>query len=540
MLHALVRATLYCLAFLSPALASAAGTPAGTTIENQATVVYTTPDSSKRHVVFGNRISFTIGQRAVTNLTPGSAAGTAGLGDSVGYPFVIVNSGNGADAFSLKTSSSLGLAAGIYRDINRDGLLNSDELHAGTVASTTVLAADSAEYFVVRLVVGDSAAYNGATDRLAVSAASLFDPARTAVGTYTTSIASASVTVTKGVSNPTPQIASRVQYTITCVNDGHARAQNVVVTDVLNPKLHFVTRSAAPAADTVAAASVTWKLGGLDPGARRTITFDAEVDESLVAGMVVHNVADVAYVDGDTRRSAVSAELSYITIAPGSSQTVTIAPGGAANAECGDTVAFPLTITNTGAVAREFALSAGSTAGVRWTFINDGNGNGRVDPGEAAATSSGMLDAGAQAHVVAMGRMPLVSLDQTVDTSLFIATSASNAANAAQCMGRTTIARPMMVLQKSADAASPAAGSEIAYTIVYRNSGHSSAAHFRVVDSIPANTSLVSGSIRLNSVAKTDASDGDEATVANGMLMIDLGTVAPGASGSIEFRVRID
>ena len=97
-----------------------------------------------------------------------------------------------------------------------------------------------------------------------------------------------------------------------------------------------------------------------------------------------------------------------------------------------------------------------------------------------------------------------------------------------------------MSLVKVADAPVPKPGMEIKYTITYANSGGGHALQFAVTDSIPAHTTYIPQSVKLNGAAKTDESDGDEATVTGGMITIQMGTVNPQISGSIEFRVRIN
>lgn len=67
-----------------------------------------------------------------------------------------------------------------------------------------------------------------------------------------------------------------------------------------------------------------------------------------------------------------------------------------------------------------------------------------------------------------------------------------------------------------------------------------------VTDSIPANTTYTSGSVRLDGASQTDAADGSDFTnVAAGVITVDLGeggtnTITPPASFTITFEVTID
>jgi uncharacterized repeat protein (TIGR01451 family) len=189
---------------------------------------------------------------------------------------------------------------------------------------------------------------------------------------------------------------------------------------------------------------------------------------------------------------------------------------------------------------RGFDLRANSTKTVEWVFTKDLDGNGRSDAGEPVVTTSGLIPGGGRALFVARGRLPAVALDRSIDTTAFSASSTTNQSNTAQCLAITTIGRPVMTLVKSAVAPNPVAGGEILYRIVYANHGSGHAERFRAVDTLPPNTSFVAGSLKVNSVTKTDAADADEATVSSNVLTVEIGAVAPDAAGVIEFKVRID
>ena len=98
-------------------------------------------------------------------------------------------------------------------------------------------------------------------------------------------------------------------------------------------------------------------------------------------------------------------------------------------------------------------------------------------------------------------------------------------------------------------------GDILEYTIAYGNTGNDGALQVVVTDAIPANTTYVPGSLQIvagpNAGAKTDAANDDQAnfdsannrvvfrlgTGANGMTG---GTLSPGTTGSLRFRVRVN
>jgi uncharacterized repeat protein (TIGR01451 family) len=111
----------------------------------------------------------------------------------------------------------------------------------------------------------------------------------------------------------------------------------------------------------------------------------------------------------------------------------------------------------------------------------------------------------------------------------------------------TVIAQVSSVsLSKSATVLDPFGGSEaipgavVTYSLVASVSGSSAVDSLVVTDPIPASTTYEAGSLQLDTAPLTDADDGDAGDVVAGMLTVDLGTVAGGASHTITFQVKID
>jgi uncharacterized repeat protein (TIGR01451 family) len=91
-------------------------------------------------------------------------------------------------------------------------------------------------------------------------------------------------------------------------------------------------------------------------------------------------------------------------------------------------------------------------------------------------------------------------------------------------------------------------GDSIRYQVNYNNTGNDSSTNTRILDQIPLGTTFIPGSIRINGVAKTDASGDDEAEYdfANNRVMLRLGVganaatggnIGPTVSGNVQFDV---
>ena len=517
-----------------------AGTPAGTTISNQAHAAYRANNGQQMPLVSSNVVAVVVQQVGAVNITPVTASRSTQINTFVDYPSTVTNSGNGADNLLLAASSSHGFTVAMYRDANSNGVLDPGEISAGQITQTGNLAADSTERIITRMTVPNNISLNGQTDILTVTATSAYEPAANAVGTYTTTIASAAMTFTKSVNITAPRGGDRVTYTIAYTNSGASAASNVTVTDVLDNHLNYVTSSAVPVPSGISGQTITWNLGTVAPNGSGSITFQTDIVNNATPGIEIHNVAQVAYNDGPNLVNITSTENNFITVQSGGVVTIDFSPNRTGSGEPGDTLNYAFTATNNGGLAETFTLSFASNQNLVWTYYHDVNGNGQVDPGDVQTTSTGSLPSGGQYNVVARTILPVAPANGTVDATTFKAASTTNAGNFKTTTGTTTLYIPVMSLAKLADSPVPKPGREIRYQITYSNSGNGHALEFAVTDSIPANTTYIPSSVKLNNVSKTDAADGDEVTVVGSLITVNVGLVNPQTSGIIEFRVRIN
>jgi uncharacterized repeat protein (TIGR01451 family) len=79
----------------------------------------------------------------------------------------------------------------------------------------------------------------------------------------------------------------------------------------------------------------------------------------------------------------------------------------------------------------------------------------------------------------------------------------------------------------------------LTYTAVIANSGQGVATEVVFSDQIPAHTTYVTNSVRVNGNARTDAADGDNVLVSNNNIVVDLGTLGAGGTQTITFSVTI-
>ena len=83
-------------------------------------------------------------------------------------------------------------------------------------------------------------------------------------------------------------------------------------------------------------------------------------------------------------------------------------------------------------------------------------------------------------------------------------------------------------------------GSQITYRLTARAVGSGSARNVRLVDTMPASTSYVSGSLTLDRKTLSDSVDKDQGAITGRELAVDLGTLNGGDTRTMTFTVQID
>lgn len=307
-----------------------------------------------------------------------------------------------------------------------------------------------------------------------------------------------------------------------------------------------------------------------------TVTLDYQV-----GGTAQPQLSSTATFVVDTKVDLTVTKNADATVAPGATNRV---------------LAF--TVTNTGNATQGYSLTAVQAAGATVTMTNvrifrDVNANGAYDSGTdtlyTAGTNAGDLAADAPGRFLIVADTPagatsgqtaswyLVARTLNAGSTTVTAesTGADNkdtvqvvfadgdgdaaAANDAARDGRHTasgaftVSAATITLAKTSTVVSDPEnnttnpkripGAVVRYSITASNAaGGASAATVVLTDAIPANTTYVTGSITLNSVAKTDASDADEANYnvsVAGAVRGNVGTIAAGGSATVTFDVTI-
>ncbi|NOT33723.1 MAG: DUF11 domain-containing protein [Candidatus Eisenbacteria bacterium] len=226
-----------------------------------------------------------------------------------------------------------------------------------------------------------------------------------------------------------------------------------------------------------------------------------------------------------------------------------VAPGLGAGV-AGSSVAYAHTFTagSTGSVSFGATQSASPPLpGWGWTLIRDLDCDGVVDPGEPAITSPLALATGqvmclVLRHATPNGAPAGAAELVTLSASMSYVNAAPILVSEVQTSDRTTVIDAgALRLAKSVDLANARPGDVLTYTITYTNLGPAPLSSIVINDATPAWTTFDSGGCgALGSGLSGCGLTVSPAVGAAGAVRWTLtGALAPGASGSVTFRVRV-
>ncbi|MFC1607374.1 isopeptide-forming domain-containing fimbrial protein [Candidatus Latescibacterota bacterium] len=562
------------LLLVSQSTAWAAGTPAGTVISNYATVSYKDGNGNTLPPINSNTVTTIVAQVAGVDISPATEASNILAGGSIPYHFHVTNIGNGPDTIDL---TDTGLPAGwtsvIYQDLNDNGILDASEQVAGNILTSVSLAADEAIPIFIE-ITAPSGASDGGTAVDTLTATSQFDNTVSDTGTYTSTVSVAVLSVLKFATPLDPLPGDVVTYEIRGSNDGTSTAYNVKITDVIPSGMSYVTESirfamgaggsydtATPATDAVdtdfadfgntAANTLTVNWGDSPGGQVGSLFFRATVSDGIVAGTNIENIAYIDYENPEgTPITQGNSSPADIVVAP-LPDPIMIVETIAHTGQPGDSLYYEISITNGGNTSDVFDITTSTTGGFPNEIWVDSNNDGIPgNSGDYLLTDTdgdGIVDTGimlpgeTQDLVLLLVNIPQGTSDDTVDVTTITITSSVDTGISTSGTVTTTVYAPVVSTVKSVNpAGGQPPGQVLEYTLVVTNTGQGNAIDVIVTDQVPTNTAYVANSITVDGNSRTDAIDGDNAGVSINEVIVDIGTMGPGSSHTIVFKVSIN
>lgn len=261
------------------------------------------------------------------------------------------------------------------------------------------------------------------------------------------------------------------------------------------------------------------------------------------AGTVISNYATGTYTDANSNTYA-AVQTNTVTTTVSQVGGIDLTPLTAAQTTSPTTaVYYPVTITNDGNGNDTFTVSSNlimSSGTWTVTLYADPNCNGIRDAGETTVVTS-PISLGSDDDYCLIAVVTPDPDALTGDYATLTVTATSNNYPAYTLTGTytTTISAAAISLSKTTSPTNPKPGDTVTYTITYTNNGTAPAYDVIVTDLIPANTTYVASSLKLNGVSASQYLAGPPAKVE-----VTIGTVPkkldPGYTGTVTFQVTIN
>ncbi|MCC7142305.1 MAG: DUF11 domain-containing protein, partial [Candidatus Eisenbacteria bacterium] len=338
-----------------------------------------------------------------------------------------------------------------------------------------------------------------------------------------------------------------LRYVLSIRNTGDMNATSVVVRDTLDTDIASVT--GITGSGSLAAGPpkvITWNVGTLNAGATASRQFDGELSFPLDHGTTVLNRA--AVTSGQTSSVLTNQLTSTVVAAPlFTASTKSASDLSGAPLRPGDTVAYSLTIRNTGDM-NATGVTVLDTLATQFTGASAISGGGTYDAGPPAtiAWSLGNIAAGAQ---------QVLTYNATLDTPIDHGTAITNRAGVASDQTGSVLTSTSSLSITSAPSFSTdskgwedinggllQAGDIIEYTLTIPNTGDMNATGVVVTDVFPAHLTYAAGTTTLNGAAVPDVSGASPlvAGMATNSPGEAAGVIVSGESAEITVRLTVD
>ena len=261
------------------------------------------------------------------------------------------------------------------------------------------------------------------------------------------------------------------------------------------------------------------------------------------AGTRIDNWAEVTF---EAANGLVFSVLSdTLAIVVGQIAGVDVEPPRSSVVDPGTEVVFPHTLSNLGNGPDSFSLAVTSAEGWPVRVHLDADGDGTLGGGDPLVTGPVALVMGETADLLAVVTVPGGAQVRGITDMVQVEAACLFDGSVTDVVVNTVEVRTVGIvvnLIKSVDRPSATIGDILTYTIRYETSGSGSATTFEIVDMIPAATSYLPGTLRLDGAALTDT-PGDDAgsfDLVGDRVVFAIGDVSGGDAGTVSFQVRVD
>ena len=316
-----------------------------------------------------------------------------------------------------------------------------------------------------------------------------------------------------------------ITYSLNWQNLGTGWATGVVIKDTLPSQVQFVASS--PTYTSVDGNVYTWDLGDVGPGEYGQVIITVRVNVGLPDGTILHNVATLDYADANGNYYPQVGDYADVQVtAPVLSFEKT---GDETTADPGDFITYQLCYENSGTgIATGVVVSDTMPAHVAFY---DAAPLPDSQIGDTLYWDVGTVGGGGGGGCISL----VVQVEPgTADWTLLHNTATLDYADANgndyPQLGDywdVHVTAPVMMFTKIADVDEADPGDYITYTLHYENLGSGKASGVTIVDTLPADVTLISTSV-------------EPTLIVGQVLTWDIGIVDPSASGSITIVVMVN
>ncbi len=418
------------------------------------------------------------------------AVATAYANTSVSFTNTVRNDGNVADAINVLldgTSTIPGTWTTLfYRSDGITPLTDSD--FDGTI-DVGSLAPGASIDIVVRLVIPGTQAAGGPFDAV-IRARSHVDNTKFNLTTdEVTQVLSAGVdignydgvpgTTNNATVNQNANPGATVDFALDVINAGGSSDNYTLSSAVPGgwTVTYYIDANGNGVLDPAETAPVV-STGPVGAGVERNLIARVAVPAGAVPGVNPTSFTATSTVNG-TQTDTIANTVTINQVA-----SVDFAPDNAGNATAGGTITYAHTVTNTGNVADTFDLTYVSSQGWTYVFLDATN----------APITSVTLAPGASAPVNVRLTTPAGAVVGTVEIGVLTATGQAFAATDNATDVTTIVAGNLELTKSVSPSGNQAPGTDLTYTVDYRNLGTGDLTAIVVYDAVPAWTQFQVGS----------------------------------------------
>ena len=346
---------------------------------------------------------------------------------------------------------------------------------------------------------------------------------------------SSDLSLTKSVSDPTPNVGQQITYTINVLNSGPSTATGVQVTDVLPAGVTLNSNNASQG--TFDPNTGVWDVGTLSSTAganTASLSLSATVNslgqQTNTAQISAANQADPDSTPNNNNPNEDDQDSAVFT--PESIDLSLTKTVNNATPNIGDPITFTILVNNAGPSAAT-GVSVRDVLPAGTTFVSATSNNGTTYNNGTGIWSLGTLGANQSAqlaitaNVTASGSRTNVAEIISANERDTDSTPGNNQiAEDDQDSAVFASSQADLSLTKSVDNATPNLGENVVFTVTVQNSGTDTATGVTVADPLPAGLTFVST---------------DQPASYNGATGVwTIGTVAPGTNPSLQITARVD